>query len=80
MCKKSQTFRKKLRLKIDAVEPYYVRKPILGVYFIIGGIFQTFLELKQVLENFAFRQLDISMLYTIESNGQVQHNLVNSYS
>ena len=81
MCNKSQTFRKKLRLKIDAVEPYYFRKPILGVYFIIiGGIFQTFLELKQVLENFAFGQLDISMLYAIERNGQVQHNLVNSYS
>ena len=33
-----------------------------------------------VLENFAFEQLDRSMLYAIESNGQVQHNLVNSYS
>ena len=39
-----------------------------------------FLRFKRMLEIFAFRQLDISMLYAIESNGQVQHNLVNSYT
>ena len=54
---------------MDAVGPYSFRKPILGVYFIIGGTFQIFVELKQVLKIFRFGQLDISMLYAIESNG-----------
>ena len=81
ICNKSQTFRKKLKVKIDAVKSYSFRKPILGVYFIIGEKFlETFLELKRVLENFAFEKLDISMLYAIESSGEVQYNLVNSYS
>ena len=36
--------------------------------------------IKRVLEQFAFEMLDISTLYAIEISGQVQHNLVNSYS
>ena len=61
-----------MKLKIDAVESYFFRQPIVEVYFIVGGVFsETFLELKWVLENFAFEKLDISMLYVIESSGQV---------